>query len=141
MNRLFIIMFLGALSSILLTVPLTGQSAKTIKEKKIASRTVHEYFLEQGMDKAVVESIEKYNEAGELIEIQEFNSKGDIKLWEAYTYDKDGNLVEARFFNARGKLERKEVTVYSEGLRSERLFYNHKDKLVKRKVYEYEYRD
>ena len=49
--------------------------------------------------------------------------------------------MEARFFNARGKLVAKEVTVYSDGLRVERLFYNQKEKLVKRKVYEYEFRD
>ena len=141
MNRIAGIFLLGAVGSMLLTASLMGQSAKTIKEKKIASRTVHEYFLEQGMEKPVVESIEKYNEEGKLTEIKEFNSKGEVKLWEAYSYNEDGNLVEARFFNARGKLERKEVTIYSDGLRTERLFYNHKDKLVKRKVYKYEYRD
>jgi hypothetical protein len=141
MKRLTVILLLGVVSSVLLTADLLGQSAKTIKEKKIASQTVYEYFLEQGMDKPVVESVETYNEEGMLTEIKEFNSKGELKLWEAYSYDEDGNLVEARFFNSRGKLERKEVTVYSDGLRVERLFYNQKDKLVKRKVYEYEYRE
>jgi hypothetical protein len=141
MKRLTVFVLLGVGCSMFLTTNLPGQSAKTIKEKKIASRTVYEYFLERGMDKPVVESVETYNEEGKLLEIKEYNSKGELKLWEAYSYDEDGNLVEARFFNARGKLERKEVTVYKDGLRVERLFYNQKDKLVKRKVYEYEFRD
>lgn len=129
------------LCSILLAGPLAGQSAKTIREKKIASRTVQEYFLEQGMKNPVVESIEHYDEEGNLLEIKEFNSKGQVKLWEKYTYDEEGELVETRFFNARGNLESKEINVYSDGLRIEKQYYNSKEKLVKRKVYEYEFRD
>jgi hypothetical protein len=125
----------------LLTAPIAGQSKKTIKEKKIASRTVQEYFLEQGMNKPVIESIEKYDENGNLLEIKEFNSRGELKLWETYTYDGEGNVVETQIFNARGKLESREVNVYSEGLRTEKLYYNNKGKLIKQKVYEYEFRD
>jgi len=135
------LLLLWILSSVLLAGPLMGQDRETIKEKKIASRTVHEYFLEQGMDKAVVESIEKYDENGKLIEIKEFNSKGEVKLWEEYIYNEEGKVEEARYFNARGKLESKEKHIYSDGLRTEKLYYNSKDKLVKRKVYEYEFRD
>lgn len=130
-----------ALALALISAPLMGQSAKTIREKKIASRTVQEYFIDEGMDQPVIESIEKYDAMGNLLEIKEFNSKGDIKLWEKYSYDEDGNVVEALFFNARGKLESKEISVYSDGLRVEKQYYNNKDKLVKRKVYEYEFRD
>lgn len=135
------ILLLWILSSVLLAGPLAGQDAVTIKEKKIASRTVQEYFLEQGMDKPVVESIEKYDENGNLLEVKEFNSKGEVKLWEEYSYNEKGKVVEARYFNARGKLESREKNIYSDGLRIEKHFYNNKDKLVKRKVYEYEYRD
>ena len=141
MRRKTGILFLGILSSVLLAASLAGQDRETIKEKKIASVTVQEYFLEQGMDKPVVESIEKYDESGNLIEIKEFNSKGEVKLWEEYTYNEEGKIEETRFFNARGKLESKEKNIYSDGLRIEKEYYNNKDKLVKRKVYEYEYRD
>ena len=57
-----------------MAVGVIGQSKKTIREKEIVSITVHEYFIEEGMDDPVVESVEKYDEAGEQIEIQEFNS-------------------------------------------------------------------
>lgn len=141
MKRCFSIRLLWSLSALLLAFPLMGQSAKTIREKKIASRTVQEYFLEQGINKPVVESIEKYDENGKILELKEFNNRGELKLWEKYTYNEKGDVVEAQFFNARGKLESREVTIYSDGLRTEKLYYNHRDKLVKRKVYEYEFRD
>lgn len=135
------IFLISTLALALISAPLMGQSAKTIREKKIVSLTVNEYFLEEGMDEPVIESIEHYDAEGNLLEIKEFNSEGDIKLWEKYSYDEEGNLVETQFFNTRGKLESKEINVYSDGLRVEKLYYNNKDKLVKRKVYEYEFRD
>ena len=135
------IFLLCILAMTLFSVPVRGQSKKTIREKKIASRTVQEYFLDEGMDQPVIESIESYDAEGNLLEIKEFSSRGDVKLWEKYSYDEDGNVVEAQYFNARGKLESKEISVYSDGLRVEKLYYNNKDKLVKRKVYEYEFRD
>ena len=141
MNKATGIFFSWALVLALISPPLMGQSAKTIREKKIVSRTVHEYFLDEGMDEPVIESIEQYDADGKLLEIKEFSSRGDIKLWEKYSYDEDGNVVETQFFNARGKLESKEINVYSDGLRVEKQYYNNKDKLVKRKVYEYEFRD
>ena len=135
------IMILWILGSFLLAAPLSGQSAKTIREKKIASVTVQEYFLERGLDKPLIESVEKYDENGNLLEIKEYNSKGEVKRWEKYSYNEDGKVVETQFFNARGKLESKEINVYSDGLRIEKQYYNNREKLVKRKVYEYEFRE
>jgi hypothetical protein len=117
-----------------------GQSAKTIRDKKIASLTVYEYFVEEGMDDPLVESIEKYDENGNLTEIKEFNNKGDLKRWETYSYNEEGKVVEEVFLDSKGRIESTEKSIYSDGLRVEKLYYNNKDKLVKRKVYEYVYR-
>jgi hypothetical protein len=65
-----------------------AQGGKTINEKKIAVKTVNEYFIEEGQDEPVVESIERYNEKGELVELKEMNRKGEIRRWEKYAYDK-----------------------------------------------------
>ena len=121
--------------------PVMGQSTKIIKEKKIATLTVQEYFIDEGMDEPVVESIERYNERGDLVEIQEFNSRGEVKLWEKYAYDNEGRVVEEIFLDAKGRIERTEKSIYSDGLKIEKLYYNNRDKLYKRKVYEYEYRN
>jgi hypothetical protein len=121
--------------------PLMGQNTETIKERKIVTRTVQEYFIEEGMDEPVIESLERYNEDGNLIEIKEFNNKGEVKLWEKYDYNEEGKVVEVIFLDAKGRVESKEKSIYSDGLRIEKQYYNKKDKLVKRKVYEYEYRN
>mgnify|MGYP001813148399 CR=1 FL=1 len=135
------ILFILTCLFMLVAGPLSGQNSKTIKEKKIASRTVYEYFIDEGMDKPVIESVETYNEMGDLLEIKEFNSKGEVKRWEQYAYNEEGKLVEEVFLNSKGKVERTEKSIYEDGLRVEKLFYNNRDKLYKRKVYEYEYRN
>ena len=135
------VLFLLTFAFLFVVGPVVGQSTQTIKEKKIATKTVQEYFVDKGMDKPVVESIEKFNERGDLQEIKEFNSKGEVKLWEKYAYDTEGRVVEEVFLDAKGRVERTEKNIYSDGLRIEKQFYNNKDKLYKRKVYEYEFRD
>jgi len=128
---------------VLLSVALSamGQGAKTIQEKKISGRTVYEYLVDEGRDEPVVESVEKYDEQGHLLELKEFNRKGEVKRWEKYAYDADGKVVEEAYLNAKGRVERTEKSIYSEGLRVEKQFYDKRGRLYKRKVYEYEYRN
>lgn len=118
-----------------------GQSTELIKEKKIASRSIYEYFVEEGITEPMLESFKKYDAEGNLLETKELNRKGEIKLWQKYTYDEEGRVLEEVFLDSKGRVERKEKNIYSDGLRVEKQFYNKKDKLVKRKVYEYEFRD
>jgi hypothetical protein len=132
---------LGTIVLLSVAVSSMGQSAKTIQEKKISGRTVYEYFVDEGRDEPVVESIEKYDEQGHLLELKEFNRKGEVKRWEKYAYDADGKVVEEAYLNAKGRVERTEKTKYSEGLRIEKQFYDKRGRLYKRKVYEYEYRN
>ena len=117
-----------------------GQSKKTIREKGIVSRTVEEYFIEEGMNEPVVETYEGFNEDGELIEIREYNRRGEVKKWEKYAYDEDGELVEEIFLDPKGKVVRTEKTIYRDGLKAEKHFFNNRGKLFKKKVYVYEYR-
>jgi len=118
---------------------LLGQSGKTIKEKGIASMTVHEYFLDEGMDTPVIESIERYNEEGDLTEIKELNKRGEVTRWERYVYDAEGRLVEETFLDEKGDTIRIEKTIYREDLRVEKDFYDQRGRLFKRKEYIYEY--
>jgi hypothetical protein len=121
-------------------IAVSAQSKKTIRTKNISSQTVHEYFIEEGFKDPVVESIETYNEEGDVLEIKVFNKSGEIKRWEKYSYNEDGDVIEEQFLDARGRVTRTEKNVYKDGLRVEKQFYNQKGKLYKRKVYEYEYR-
>lgn len=120
---------------------MAAQGTKTIKAKKITTKTVNEYFLEEGEDEPVVESIERYDETGELVEVKEMNRKGDVRKWEKYVNDEEGNVVEEQFLDARGRVTRKEKNIYKDGLRIEKQYYNTRDLMYKKKVYEYEYRE
>jgi hypothetical protein len=124
----------------LMAATAAGQSTKTIKEKKIATVTVHEYFVEEGMDDPLVESIERYNEDGDLLELKEMSRRGEVKLWEKYVYNDKGKLVEEVFLDSKGRVTRTEKSIYADGLKIEKQFYNNKDMLYKRKVYNYEFR-
>lgn len=135
------VFFPSSFMLLIVAASLLGQNRTTVKERKIASVTVQEYFIEEGMDKPVVESFTAFNEQGELSELKEFSNEGDVKKWEKYTYNEEGMLVEEIFLDGKGKVERKEISIYKDGLRIEKRFFNNKDKLYKRKVYEYEYRD
>lgn len=119
---------------------LSGQDRKEIRDLGIVSKTTHEYFIEEGLDEPLVESIESFNEDGELIEVKEFNKRGEITRWEKYGYDEDRNLIEEVFLNAKGKVTRKEKSVFKDGLKVEKHYYNERDKLYKKKVYLYEYK-
>jgi YD repeat-containing protein len=118
-----------------------AQGTKTIKEKKIVTKTVNEYFLDEGQDEPLVESIERYNQEGELVELKEMNRKGEVTKWEKYAYDGNGNLVEELFLDSKGKVERTEKNIYKDGLRTEKQFFNTRNQMYKKKVYVYEYRE
>jgi hypothetical protein len=118
----------------------SAQGSKTIREKKITTVTVDEYFIEEGYDEPVVESIEKFNEAGDVVEIREFNKVGEVKRWKKYTYNEDRDLVEEIFLDAKGKVTLTEKNIYEDGLRVEKQYLNPKGKMIKKKVYKYEHR-
>ncbi len=128
------------LLSVLFSTQLSAQSKKLFIDNKIKSQTVYEYFLDEDADKAIVELIETYNAAGELTEIKQFRSNGEIKRWEKYKFNENGDLIEEIILNEKGKVDKIEKTIYKDGLRVEKQFFNPKGKLYKKKTYIYEYR-
>ena len=124
---------------LVITAGVYSQTKKTIREKGIVSMTVNEYFLEEGMDEPVVETFERYNEDGELLEIKELNRRGEVQRWERYSYNDEGLLEEEVFLDERGRVTQTEKTIYKDGLRVEKHFFNSRGKLFKRKEYIYEY--
>lgn len=121
-----------------LTASVSAQDRKDIRDRGIVSRTVNEYFIEEGIKEPLIESFQRYNEDGEIIEIKKFNKRGEITLWEKYDYDEDRNLIEEQFLDEKGKVIRTEKTIYEDGFKVEKHYYNNKDKLYKKKVYVYE---
>jgi len=122
-----------------LTAAVSAQDRKDIRDAGIVSRTVNEYFIEEGIKEPRIESFQKYNEDGEVIEVKEFNKRGEITLWEKYVYDEDRNIIEEAFLENKGKVNRTEKTIYKDGLKVEKHYYNRREKIYKKKVYVYEY--
>ncbi len=121
------------------TAALEAQDRKEIRDLGITSITIQEYFIEEGLTEPLIESINKFNADGEVTEIQEINRRGEVTRWEKYAYDGDRNLTEEVFLDPKGKVIRTEKSVFKEGLRVEKQFFNERDKLYKKKVYVYEY--
>ncbi|MCF8226779.1 MAG: hypothetical protein K9J30_12950 [Bacteroidales bacterium] len=125
---------------LLLTVPETFcQSRKTIENKGIIKQTVYEYFIGEGLKDPVVEMVEQYDTTGRVIETKVFNKEGKIKEWKQYRYNSEGEKTEEVTLDGKGRTEEREVWVYKDGLVIEKKYYDHKDRLYKRKEYRYEY--
>ena len=133
--------FLLTVALMLIAGHLMAQNAEIVKEKKIVSTTVYEYFVDEGLDEPAIESVKNFNDQGQLLEIKEYDNKGSVKRWEKYVYNEEGKVEEEIFLDSKGRVDSREKSIYTDGLRVEKQFYNNKDKLVKRKVYEYEYQD
>lgn len=133
--RLFILSLALTLSASLL-----AQDRKDIRDAGVVSRTVNEYFIEDGIKEPLVESVIKYDEDGEVTEVKEFNKRGEITRWEKYVYDEDRNVIEEQFLDEKGKVSRIEKTIWEDGFKKEKHYFNSRKKLYKKKVYVYEYR-
>jgi ATP adenylyltransferase/5',5'''-P-1,P-4-tetraphosphate phosphorylase II len=137
MNRnTTILVFLLAL----LPALMNAQSEEIISKNKIASQTTYEYFIEEGLKDPLVERIEKYDRSGNMTEEKEMNKLGEVRSWMKYKFDAEGNKVEETVLDSKGKLEERFEWIYKDGLVVEKKYYDHKDRLAKRKEYKYEYR-
>jgi hypothetical protein len=117
-----------------------GQGKKTIASKQIASQTVYEYFVSEGLKEPVIETIEVYDSVGNVIEQKEFNSEGDLKNWQKFKFDKNDKKIEESTLNVRGKVLERIVWIYENDLVIEKQYYDQKNRLTKRKEYQYEFR-
>ncbi len=121
------------------TALLQAQDRKEIRDLGIKSITIQEYFIEEGLDEPLIESVTTFNADGEVTELKEINRRGEVTRWEKYAYDGERNLTEEVFLDPKGKVIRTEKSVFKDGLRVEKQFFNERDKLYKKKVYVYEY--
>lgn len=117
-----------------------AQSTKDVVRKGIISQKIIETDYSEGLNEGILEKEEFFNAKGDLIELKEYNSKGEANRWEKYTYTEEGEIQSERFYDKKGKLDKKIIYVYEDGLKKEKLYYNSKEKLVKKKEYVYEFR-
>jgi hypothetical protein len=143
MNYLNIIVRRGTLVTgcILFASALSGQSSKQIREMGIQSQTVLEIFIEEGRDEPVPEKKEMYNEQGDIIELIEYSKNGGIKKWEKYEYDEEGNVTQEIQMDKRGRVSSRIKTLYENDLKTEKQYFDSRDRMYKKKMFKYDYRE
>ncbi len=120
---------------------LSAQSSSKVEKRGITKRSITEISYENGANEEIIEEEKWFDEEGNVIELKERDNKGKLKNWVKYTYTKKNDVETELYLNANGKLLEKIEYRYEDGLRTEKLYYDGKERLVKKKVYAYEYKE
>jgi hypothetical protein len=118
-----------------------GQDKKEVIEKGIQVKRNYELDIANGDKEPIIEKEEYYNFRGDLTEIKAFTDKGKtIDSWIKYKYDGQGNLIEEQLLNAKGEVKERYEYKYENGLKTEKQYFDNKNRLFKKKIYKYELR-
>lgn len=131
-------------TSVLLLLLISGLQCQTLTKKEatkagIKSVSVIESSVSDRKAKPIAESISRYDNEGNLLEVTERDNSGQVILHESYEYNADGLKTVEIQYETDGKIKKRHVYQYQDGLRSERLYYDKNGTLVSRKKYVYEY--
>jgi hypothetical protein len=128
--------------SLLLIILITyGQDKKEVIEKGIQVKRNYSINISNGEKEPSLEKEEFYNFRGDLIEVKEYDNSGKgIDSWFKYKYDNQGNLTEELELNAKGEQKQRVEYKYENDLKTEKLIYDSKNRLSKRKIFKYELR-
>jgi hypothetical protein len=124
---------------LLFPVCLMAQSKKELKDAGIISRTEKTTKVEKRTTVNYTESVEKYDNNGNKIELIEYKSDGDIKTYNQFEYNEKGKLVKEFRIDAISK-KPKETIEYQyneEDKLVKELYYNKKNELTKTNEYTY----
>jgi antitoxin component YwqK of YwqJK toxin-antitoxin module len=116
---------------------LSAQDKKAIANK-LKSITVHEQKYEKGeAGKVLVESVTKYDQAGNVVEEIEYK-QGKVDKHMTYQYDADNNKILETELDAAGKKIKVTTYKYTNKLRTEKIEYDGNRQLLSKKTYKYE---
>lgn len=120
-----------------LTAFVSAQSKDQIKENNIKSTTVTEYDYSSGKEIKKLESFEKFNAKGQVIELIDYDKGGKQKERIEYDYNEFNDCIEERYFGETNKLEKVYKYTYKGELKQTKEKYDSKNKLIWKKVYSY----
>jgi hypothetical protein len=120
---------------------LQGQelSRKEASKAKVKSVSVFETNVSDKKAKPILESMNRYDESGNLLEILEKDKNGVVTLHESYEYNSEGQKSVEIQYEPDGKIKKKNVFKYSDGLRSERQTFDKNGALISQRKYVYEF--
>jgi len=144
---------------------IVAQSKKDIKDAGVISRTEKTCKTEKGATVTFTESVERYDENGNKVEVIEYKSNGDIKVYSQfvyndkgklvkemaidpisknpivtieYTYDEKDKLIKELHYNKKKELKKTVTYTYDNTLKTEKKVVDDKGKTIETKTYTYE---
>jgi hypothetical protein len=105
---------------------------------KIKSRITHEEKVDKGVKNTLIDSEEKFDATGNLIEEIDYK-EGKLDKHMLYEYDADNNKIKETELDGSGKTKKIAEYKYENGLRKEKLIYDGSKKLLSKKTYTYTY--
>lgn len=131
-NIIWILLFM-------LSFQVGAQSKKEIREKGITVIKSYEQDIDQGEKELLLEKEEYFNSKGQLVELKEVSEKGRVKKWEKYVYTDDGEIAEEIILDFRGDVDKRIEYKYENGLRTQKLYFDSKNRMYKKRQYEYQF--
>ncbi len=136
MKRKIAIQALLILALLLGSSVLFGQSSSA--SSSIKARIVHEEKTEKGKKSVYIDSEEKFDSRGNVIEEIEYKD-GKIDKHMLYEYDSNNNKIKETELNDSGKPKKIGEYKYENGLRKEKYIYDGNKMLISKKTYTYKY--
>jgi antitoxin component YwqK of YwqJK toxin-antitoxin module len=131
MKKLFLLIMILAGCLII-----NAQSGKEIKKLQI---TTKETWNNTDSKSKFLETVEKFDEEGNLIEEIKYNPGKSIRKQTKWTYNENNDKLTETEYDSSGKVTSKKEYTYEGSLRTSRKEYDEKGKLVSWEIYKFEY--
>jgi antitoxin component YwqK of YwqJK toxin-antitoxin module len=131
MKKLFLLIMILAGCLII-----NAQSGKEIKKLQI---TTKETWNNTDSKSKFLETVEKFDEEGNLIEEIKYNPGKSIRKQTKWTYNENNDKLTETEYDSSGKVTSRKEYTYEGSLRTSRKEYDEKGKLVSWDIYKFEY--
>ncbi len=115
---------------------LSAQSGKEIKSMQIVKK---ETWNQTDSKSKFLESVEKFDKEGNLIEEIKYNPDRSIKKHTKWTYNENNDKLTETEFDEKGRVISTTEYKYEGSLRTSRKKYDSKGKLISWKIYKFEF--
>ena len=113
-----------------------SQGKTTRRENEIKTITVYEQKADRGKYETI-ESVTIFDKKGNTIEEKEFNKEGKFKKHMKYEYDSESRKIKETELDESGKILEIVEYKFDGDLKTERITYNDKGKVIAKKRYVY----
>ena len=114
----------------------SAQSEKKVKAMQIVTK---ETWNQTDSKSKFLETVEKFDEEGNLIEEIKYNPGKSIRKQTKWTYNENNDKLTETEYDSSGKVTSRKEYTYEGSLRTSRKEYDEKGKLVSWEIYKFEY--